>query len=256
MEGNNKGNQVLLIVIGIATLLMAVVGATFAYFTATATTDTNAEQVNIKTATLGITYNHGAGVNLVEPALIADNDTYVPFSVQNTGTVATNWLVRFLPATTNTIVAEADLTDQIPCVSNLTLDEPAVACTSENVRSDFTYSLYKVTVADATAFANLSTGDTEEEKAAKWAGATLTPVTLTGTGFLADVSTATNTVIKNGLTIAANTTEFYVLKVHFEYLSQEGVDEPVGTRSSRLQNYQQGKQFVGSIEVAVDGTGL
>ena len=49
MERGN-GNTVLLTVIGVATLLVALVGATFAYFTASITTDTN--NVEVTTSTL------------------------------------------------------------------------------------------------------------------------------------------------------------------------------------------------------------
>lgn len=62
-EGQNqrqkqeKGNTVLLTVIGVATLLVALVGATFAYFTATVTNNNN-QSVTITTATGGgLTYN-------------------------------------------------------------------------------------------------------------------------------------------------------------------------------------------------------
>ena len=48
---NNRGQTIFLSVIGIATLLVAIIGATFAYFTTTMTGD--AGDVNVGTATLG-----------------------------------------------------------------------------------------------------------------------------------------------------------------------------------------------------------
>ena len=49
-EKGKKGNQVLLTVIGVATLLIAMVGATFAYFTANSVTG-NADTNNISAQT-------------------------------------------------------------------------------------------------------------------------------------------------------------------------------------------------------------
>ena len=55
-ENGNNGNTVLLTVIGVATLLVALVGATFAYFSATITNDAN-QSVIISTATpVGLEY--------------------------------------------------------------------------------------------------------------------------------------------------------------------------------------------------------
>lgn len=69
MEGNKK-NTLLLTVIAIATLLVAVVGATFAYFSAQLSTGTN-EDVTIRTHTdATLTYNIDKAINIV-----ADTDS-------------------------------------------------------------------------------------------------------------------------------------------------------------------------------------
>lgn len=260
MEGNNKSNQVLLIVIGIATLLMAVVGATFAYFTATATATNPEDQetVSLKTATLGITYTHGTGVNLTNTTLTADYDSYIPFSVENTGTVATGWKLLWDMTATgddaiNEILGYANLETQ--AVGTCSSSNTVLPC--YDVREDFTYTLYKVTAADDTAFNAI---DTETE----WGTATLTAVTsgTAGTGYLADVVDGTTTPIRSGLSIAAAAKEYYVLKVSFNYL------EDTTNASGRVvsaaqvtpvvynnnQNYQQNKAFKGAIKVEVDGT--
>ena len=52
MKYMEKKNMVLLTVIAVATLLVAVVGATFAYFTATSTTTGNETTTSAKTAQL------------------------------------------------------------------------------------------------------------------------------------------------------------------------------------------------------------
>jgi len=62
---NKRGTTVLLTVIGIATLLVAVVGATFAYFTATVTEDNETTNVTVTSATLGtINFDHGRTIEI------------------------------------------------------------------------------------------------------------------------------------------------------------------------------------------------
>lgn len=65
MNETKKGNTVLLTVIAVATLLVAVVGATFAYFTASVAGNDTASSVVVKTAQIGtITYTNGNEVKL------------------------------------------------------------------------------------------------------------------------------------------------------------------------------------------------
>ena len=67
-EENNameKKNVVFLTVLAVATLLTAVVGTTFAYFTATVTNTTTPTATTVTTASdLGITYSDGSAVSL------------------------------------------------------------------------------------------------------------------------------------------------------------------------------------------------
>lgn len=80
-----KKNTILLTVIAIATLLVAVVGATFAYFTATVTNEgTDKTQTVVKTATLGITYKQGTKVDLGADVLPGKTVTNT-FDLENTG---------------------------------------------------------------------------------------------------------------------------------------------------------------------------
>lgn len=80
-ERKNNGNTILLTVIGVATLLVALVGATFAYFSATVTT-TAKESMIIKTvAPIGLTYT-GEDVSLPNAIPTAHADS--TFTVKNT----------------------------------------------------------------------------------------------------------------------------------------------------------------------------
>ena len=56
MKENNKGSMIILTIIGIATLLIAVIGATFAYFTVTVKYKTAPSQVEVKSNTMVIEY--------------------------------------------------------------------------------------------------------------------------------------------------------------------------------------------------------
>lgn len=57
-----KNNTVMLTIIGIATLLIAVVGATFAYFSATLTGTNNEKEYTVRSATVGTEFNGGADI--------------------------------------------------------------------------------------------------------------------------------------------------------------------------------------------------
>lgn len=57
-----KNNTVMLTIIGIATLLIAVVGATFAYFSATLTGTKNEKEYTVRSATVGTEFNGGADI--------------------------------------------------------------------------------------------------------------------------------------------------------------------------------------------------
>lgn len=57
-----KNNTVMLTIIGIATLLIAVVGATFAYFSATLTGTNNEKEYTVRSATVGTQFNGGADI--------------------------------------------------------------------------------------------------------------------------------------------------------------------------------------------------
>ena len=74
---DNRGTTILLTVIGISTLLVAVVGATFAYFSATVVEtdpDKDGQDVVVQAATVGtITFTHGNTIDLCDDAKLAQN---------------------------------------------------------------------------------------------------------------------------------------------------------------------------------------
>jgi len=79
-EENQTANTIMLTVIGVATLLIALIGATFAYFSATVTNNSN-ESVNITTATpVSLVYS---GSTLALTNALPGNTTTNTFTVQN-----------------------------------------------------------------------------------------------------------------------------------------------------------------------------
>lgn len=66
MKDNSKTNTLLLTVIGVATLLVAVIGATFAYFTAQMSGGETSPTVKMNAGTLNINFANGNDVDLVE----------------------------------------------------------------------------------------------------------------------------------------------------------------------------------------------
>lgn len=85
---NNRGQTIFLSVIGIATLLVAIIGATFAYFSITVTGNENASSIFITTAVLGeVTFTDGTEIKLdkIRPE---DDKTLNPNEATKTFTVA------------------------------------------------------------------------------------------------------------------------------------------------------------------------
>lgn len=83
MDGRNNGNTILLTVIGIATLLVALVGATFAYFTASIN-NANSQTVSVSTASpAGLNY---VGGELSLPNALPGDSHNMTFTVSNPST--------------------------------------------------------------------------------------------------------------------------------------------------------------------------
>ena len=115
---NNRGQSIFLSVVGIATLLVAIVGATFAYFSISVTGNETASSIIITTANVGgVTFNgEGAGIEV--------NNAYPGYTKTKTFTVTSD--------------AGADSAIQYQIVlrsTNVALSSAAAA------KSDFTYSL-------------------------------------------------------------------------------------------------------------------
>ena len=85
-----KKNVIFLSVIAVATLLTAVIGTTFAYFTATITGNETSKNVNVTTANMSVVYTQGKELsiaNLVPGQAIPA----MTFNVQNSGQSAVDY---------------------------------------------------------------------------------------------------------------------------------------------------------------------
>ena len=108
---NNKGQTIFLSVIGIATLLVAIIGATFAWFSATVTGNDEASSIIVTTATLGnITFSDGDVINMVNIRPESSPQESKEFTVANNTVGATETLAYeiSLNVTENTLTPVAD----------------------------------------------------------------------------------------------------------------------------------------------------
>ncbi len=116
---NNRGQSIFLSVVGIATLLVAIVGATFAYFSISVSGNETASSINITTAKLGnVTFDtSGAGIEVT--------DIYPGWTTTKTFTIQ---------------AASADATAEIDYIVNLVVAAPGANETLLQ-GNDFVYTL-------------------------------------------------------------------------------------------------------------------
>ena len=100
-----KKNVVFLTVLAVATLLTAVVGTTFAYFTATITNKDSGTESTITAATIGAEYSEGTGTLATSTIMPGYKGTKsITVSAPSTNTQATNYQIYVNYATTNSFV--------------------------------------------------------------------------------------------------------------------------------------------------------
>ena len=107
-----KNNTVMLTIIGIATLLIAVVGATFAYFSATLTGTDSEKEYTVRSATVGTQFNGGADITATGIYPKAEAWGTKTFSIKTTSTkgVSTKYRIS-LVIDDNDTTADATISD-------------------------------------------------------------------------------------------------------------------------------------------------
>ena len=107
-----KNNTVMLTIIGIATLLIAVVGATFAYFSATLTGTNDEKEYTVRSATVGTQFNGGDQIAAAGIYPKAEAWGTKTFSIKTTATkgVSTKYRIT-LVIDDNDTTADATISD-------------------------------------------------------------------------------------------------------------------------------------------------
>ena len=107
-----KNNTVMLTIIGIATLLIAVVGATFAYFSATLTGISDEKEYTVRSATVGTEFDSGADITATGIYPKAEAWGTKTFSIKTTSTkgVSTKYRIT-LVIDDNDTTADATISD-------------------------------------------------------------------------------------------------------------------------------------------------
>ena len=80
MENNRRGSEIFLGVIGVATLVVAIIGATFAFFSAS--TNSDADAISVQSTTLALNYTDITGTNL-KSALIPATERVATYAALN-----------------------------------------------------------------------------------------------------------------------------------------------------------------------------
>ena len=129
---NNRGQSIFLSVVGIATLLVAIVGATFAYFSISVTGNEDASSIYVRTAKVGgVTYD-GTGAGLVVTNAYPGYTKTKTFSISTDNNADPTASVQY---TIDLVTTEAGLSSA------------AVTNKTSSLASDFVYSLHKTTSA-------------------------------------------------------------------------------------------------------------
>ena len=113
MENNNKRQTIFLSVVGIATLLVAIIGATFAWFSAQVTGNDTASSVIVQTATLGINYTNGNEIKLLNAIPGANQQKTFTISADETANTNQSYKIKW-------DIVEFDFADKSDLVYTLT----------------------------------------------------------------------------------------------------------------------------------------
>ena len=220
MKYMEKKNMVLLTVIAVATLLVAVVGATFAYFTAQSTIEGNETTTSATTRQLAA-LSWSAGESGKSPEVYPGYMAYQAYELKATGNGSANY--------------------------KLTLDatvDPAFNAIEE--QKDLVYSIYKTTTSKPDYGTLFQPGDAsvqtlDNTTTYKIAGAGFTSTSLTSVVAEKPLTTGSGQEIVANATINGDSTEYYVLVIYFK-------------ESGAAQNDLQGKTFSAALKLTAIAT--
>lgn len=225
-----KKNVVFLTVLAVATLLTAVVGTTFAYFTASVAGNTSATPTVITTANnLGITYEDGAEVSPSTPVVPGWSQTKTISVTNNSTTNAIGYQIKWTAVTNGFVNGNANgadgATESKDFVYTITKNG------SDYISGDSTVATYPVTGDDLTNIATGKAYSTTTGKAAiKGSEATTTfnTVEFPATG-------ATDAVLASSDSLAAGATDTYVITFMFLETNRDQNENSNKSFSAKLQ---------------------
>lgn len=227
-----KKNVVFLTVLAIATLLTAVVGTTFAFFTATVTGNDTATDTSITTATLGVEYSDGAQINAtnIYPGWVSTTITGYTCS---SGTYnSTSGKCEDGGVDTGVAPVAQTQTGKTITVSNTSSIPVTFDINWTSVTNTFVTGTW-----EGTTFTQTGTGNANFKY-------TLYENSTSGTVVAQGAMPTANAALLNDVTIAAAsgntpTVKTYVLVVQYE-------------ETDTKQDENQGKAFHGTLQVSVD----
>ena len=142
-ERKSNGNTILLTVIGIATLLVAIVGATFSFFTARIN-DPIGSSIKIETATLEITFEDGTEFEFLaaQPGNIdglGHEAVSKTFRVKNTTAYAAHYNLVWNALEHNLVQVNDEFQYSLSCSASLNSDAPEGVTNAGTVPSGFDF---------------------------------------------------------------------------------------------------------------------
>lgn len=165
---NNKGQTIFLSVIGIATLLVAIIGATFAYFSLTVTGNEQASSIFVTTATLGqINFIDGTQIKWDNVMLEKDgtgNSETKTFTVENTADTALTSDITYdvyMKVTENTISEYANGAENSDGTKNakITYTSGDNSGKTLELTADQNYFTYSIADANSATAGKVNAGD-------------------------------------------------------------------------------------------------
>ena len=199
-----KKNVVFLTVLAVATLLTAVVGTTFAYFTATVTNTNTPSATSVTTASdLGITYSDGdrIGMTNIVPGQYTDEKTITV--TNNSNTTAVKYQITWSEVANTFVKGASETTDDL--VYSLTKGGTNVIGTTDYAEAATTNNYVTTTLGEMVSGKAYSVSG---GKATIDAGTT--PITVA-----AVPANGVSDILVPETTIEPNTTHTYVLRVYY-----------------------------------------
>ena len=225
-----KKNVVFLTVLAVATLLTAVVGTTFAYFTASVSGNNTATPTVITTANnLGISYQDGAEIHPATPVEPGWSQTKTITVTNNSASNAIGYQIKWTDVTNGFVTGNENGAE------NATLSKDFVYTITKNgadyITTASTVATYPVTGTDLD---NITTGMAYSPAAGKAAikdsesTTTLNAVEFPATG-------AVDSIVASNNSLAAGQTDTYVITFMFLETNRDQNENTNKTFSAKLQ---------------------